>query len=301
MSFNKIVKDIKDLKIQGAQNVANEAVKALAEFSRKSKAANSAKFLSELEIAKRVLFNTRPTEPAMRNALNYIVADIRLYGVENMKKKIEEKSKFVLAKFEADKKIIEDLGARKIKDGMTIFTHCHSSTVSNIIIKAKKQGKNITVHNTETRPLFQGRRTAKDMAKAGIPVTLFVDSAARLALKKADLVLLGADAITAEGKIINKIGTELMCGVAASYKIPTYFCTHSWKFDPKTIKGFEEKIEERHTKEVWKNPPKGVKISNYAFEQVSRKLATGIISELGILTPDAFIAETKKTYPWMLT
>ncbi|MDP7141063.1 MAG: ribose 1,5-bisphosphate isomerase, partial [Candidatus Woesearchaeota archaeon] len=181
---------------------------------------------------------------------------------------------------------------------MVIFTHCHSSTVINILKKAKQMKKSFEVHNTETRPLFQGRTTAKELSKLNIPVTHYVDSAMRLALKKADIVLLGADAITPE-KAINKIGSEVIAELANKYDIPVYVCCNSWKFDYHTIFGFEEEIETRKEKEIWKNPPKNTKICNYAFEKINLNLVTAIISEIGDYRPSVFIEEIKRNNDWM--
>lgn len=182
---------------------------------------------------------------------------------------------------------------------MIVFTHCHSSTVEAVCIKAKEQGKKFTVYNTETRPRFQGRITAENIAKAGIPVVHFVDSAARTYLKKADLFLFGCDAISAEGRIFNKIGTEFLAEFTADQRIPTYSVTNSWKFDPLTVRGFEEVIEQRDPKEVWENPPQGVTIMNPAFEITSPDILTGIITELGVFKPETLIFEVQKKYPWM--
>jgi len=171
--------------------------------------------------------------------------------------------------------------------------------VEAICQKAKEQGKKFTVYNTETRPRYQGRITAENIAKMGIPVVHFVDSAGRTFLKKADLFLFGCDAITAEGKIYNKIGTENFAEFANENRIPTYSVTNSWKFDPLTSFGTEEKIEQRDPKEVWENPPAGVTIMNPAFEIISPDIITGIITELGIFKPETLIIEVQKAYPWM--
>src|SRR3989344_4927968 len=236
----KTVRDIKSIKVQGAYHIAIAAVKAYMKAKDKKKAVKK-------------LVASRPTEPMLRNSLMYVE---KMGG-----------GKELLMKLEEDLKKIIEYGSEKIKDGMIVYTHCHSSIVNDILIHAKKSGKKFEVHVTETRPFFQGRLTAKQLSAARIPVTLFVDSAARLALKKADLMMIGADAITAEGYVINKIGSELVADVANNYQIPVFVCTHSWKFDPKTIFGFDEEIERREAKEIWKNPPRGVKISNYVFEK----------------------------------
>ena len=180
-----------------------------------------------------------------------------------------------------------------------VFTHCHSNTVIAIFKEAKKERKNFTVYNTETRPLFQGRLTAKELSREGISVRHFIDSAARLALKEVDLMLIGADAITSEGKVINKIGSEMFAEFAEKFDIPVYSCTDSWKFDPKTVFGYEEEIEKRGAREVWAEAPKGVIVDNCVFEKINPDLITGIISELGVYKPTIFIEEVKRTYPWM--
>ncbi len=297
--FNNIVKDIKSLKIQGATNVAKQSVKAIKTILRHSHAATKYKLIEELKAARKELVKTRPTEPYMRNVLKYILTNTEVKDIIALKALLDERIKKVQEHIEKSQETIVAIGAKKIKNGMTIFTHCHSSIVNNILKQAKKQGKKFQVHVTETRPLFQGRITATELSKAGIPVTIYVDSAARLALKKSDLFLFGADAITSEGKVINKIGTEMFIEFADKYDISSYSCTDSWKYDPKTVFGIEEKIEKRASREVWKNPPKNVKISNPAFEKVKPELITGIISELGIYKPEMFLEIVTEAYPWM--
>ncbi len=273
MDFNKICKDIKEVKIQGAENVAIAAVKAY--------------YLNQTKEAVNKLISLRPTEPCLRNALKFVQLDTKNIT-------------YALKHFEEAKEKIAKIIFNKIENNTIIFTHCHSSTVSNALIYTHKHGKKFEVYNTETRPLLQGRITATELAKADIKVTHFVDSAARIALKKSDLFLIGADAITVEGKVINKIGSELFAEIAHKLDVPLYVCSDSWKFDPKTIFGYEEIIEKRPEKEVWPNIPKNVKVNNLAFEKIDPSLITGIISELGVYKPEIFVEEIKKAYPWLL-
>ncbi len=268
----KVAKDIKSLKIQGAENVARAAAKALEKAKDKKRAA-------------RILAKSRPTEPGMRNAILFILNGHSANEVIGFLNESKDK----IAKY----------GAAKIKNGMNIMTICHSSTVIRILKEAKKQAKKFTVHNTETRPLYQGRSTAKDLAKLRIPVRHYVDSCARKALKECDLFLFGADAITSEGYIINKIGTDIVAELADKYTIPVYCCTNSWKFDPITIQGIPEKIEQRSPGEIWKDPPRGVKIMNPAFSIVDPDFVSGIISELGVYRVQTFISQVQRKYSWM--
>lgn len=152
----------------------------------------------------------------------------------------------------------------------------------------RKKGKRFQVYNTETRPLYQGRLTAKELSKAGIKVTMFVDSALEDAMsgeagKKVTKVFIGADALLSKG-IINKIGSELVSIIARSKKIPVYIIADSWKFTKKNIP-----IEQRKLKEIWSKAPKNVKIKNPAFEFVRKKYISGIVTEHGLMRYDGFV------------
>ncbi len=155
-----------------------------------------------------------------------------------------------------------------------------------IFRRAKLEGKKFSVVCTETRPVNQGLLTAKEIAKMRIPVTLIVDSAARTFMKKCDLVVIGADAITSTGDVVNKIGSSNIALIAEDLKKPFYVAAGTHKIDPATAQGFLEPIEERPEKEVTKKI-KGVKIRNPAFDAVPARRITGIITELGVMPPQS--------------
>ncbi|MFH1456066.1 MAG: hypothetical protein ABIF40_03895 [archaeon] len=300
MDLSKVCKDIRTLKVQGAANVARYALMGYALTAARSKAKTKQQFFSELNQAKKKLFATRPTEPAMRNYINFvtrIVENEGLTDVKRLKLLTQQFSKKLIAERKKEKEKLYSYGANEIKSGSIVFTHCHSSSVMGVLKEARKKRK-FQVYNTETRPLFQGRKTAKELAKVKIPVTHFVDSAARVAIKKSDIMLIGADSITPT-RVFNKIGSEMFAEIAQKYGVPVYVCSSAWKFNPLTTKGFGEKIEERNPNEIWKFPPKGVKIKNYAFEKVHIDLIEGFISELGVLNSSMFFQEIKLKHPWM--
>lgn len=285
LDLDDTVAKIKSLEIQGAERIARAAVKAWA--SELAKTQDRA----ELEAAAEKLMAARATEPGLRNALKYCLANYE---------KNPNIAEDVIKYFKESKEKISEYGSKKIHDGMIVITHCHSSTAEGCLIKAWKDGKRFTVYNTETRPRFQGRITAESLAKHGIPVEHFVDSGARMAMKKADLFLFGCDSLSSEGKVINKIGTRQMLDFAQKYDVPAYTCTNSWKLNPETLYGADEEIEERDPAEVWPEAPKGVKIHNPAFEISDPDDITGVICELGIVKPEALLSEVKTAYPWMI-
>jgi ribose 1,5-bisphosphate isomerase len=283
MTYKEILKNIKNLKIQGAQNIAIKGIEA---FGMKLKETNDEKKLKKY-IAE--IIDTRATEPAMRNGLNYCFAN-------RDKKNISQEA---INHFKESKKKIAEIGAKKIHNKMKVFTHCHSSTVVAILLEAKKQGKTFEVYNTETRPKFQGRITAEKLAKKGIPVLHMVDSAGRSMIRECDLFLFGCDAISVEGFLINKIGTESLVDAANEVGIPSYSCTSSWKFDTETVFGQNTEIEQRDPKEVWDKPPKKVKIYNPAFEITLPDKFTGVITELGVFKAEALVLAVQKKYPYL--
>ena len=259
--LQQTVADIKSLRIQGSQTVTETALKAW----------NAAK---DKRLASKLLKNARPTEPMLFRALHAAET-----GSDPLK---------LIKKFEQDRQKIAKFGAALIKNDSIIFTHCHSSTVVDILKEARAQGKRFEVHNTEARPKYQGRITATDLSKAGIKVCHYVDSAAIGAMAKADMFLIGADWISPKG-VANKIGTELFAEIATKYfKIPVYCCAHSWKFSSQHIE-----IEQRPAKEVWPDAPKNVIIHNPAFEVAEAKHIKGIVSEFGITNYANFINKAK--------
>ena len=282
MDLNTTCRRIKSLKIQGADNVAKASLEALLGVVNKSKARDKEHFMVELDQAKVKLFLTRPTEPAMRNYLEHVTTKVR--KIKEKYKPFAKKLIRELIKSQRQGKALIAKHGAKLAKNKTVFTHCHSSNVIEILKKAKSR-----VHNTETRPLYQGRKTAKDLAKANVKVTHFTDSQARIALKDADIMIIGADAIT-YNKVYNKVGSEMLAIIAKTRKTPVYVAASLWKFDP-----HKEIIEERSTKEIWERPPKGVKVVNYAFEKIDFKYIKGIICEKGILKPKKFVKLARKT------
>ena len=257
--LKKIYSDIKTVKIQGATNVAKAAVEAYA--------------LDKSEKNKKKLLSLRPTEPTLSNALNF------------MEKWPKEK---IILHFEDAQKKINKNVQKIIKNKKVIYTHCHSTNVSKALISAKGKGERFEVVNTETRPLFQGRKTAREMSAARIKTTTFVDSAMDQAIKKSDIVLLGADAILKRG-VINKIGSGAIAKLAKIDKKPLYIVADSWKFSPRNVR-----IEERDFHEVWKKAPKKIKVRNPAFELVPKKYIKGVVSEYGVLKYEAFVKKADK-------
>jgi len=293
---------IRRLEVQGARNVAIAAIKAVEALAEETNAKTRKEFMEELKEARNVLFASRSTEPLMRNAIRWIINEVENNGkekVDDLAKVVTSSSSQFLKNLEASKDTIAEIGAKRIRNNMIVFTHCHSSTVTHILRKAKEQGKTFEVICTETRPVFQGRITAKELLSINIKTTLIVDSAARSFIRNADLVIVGADAITSEGNIINKIGTATIALLAHEARKPFYVVSELLKFDPATVCGDYEEIEERSSDEVWKGAPGKLVIRNPAFDITRRVFIHGVICEEGIISPQSVKEVMHRKSPWI--
>jgi ribose 1,5-bisphosphate isomerase len=293
---------IKKLQVQGARNVAIAAVKAIQTQADQTKTKNKIQFLNELKEAQTILNASRQTEPLMRNAIQWIITQAKAAETE----KVEELSQNVMASannfledLEDSKEHIAEIGAKRIRNGSIVFTHCHSSTVIRLLAKAKADDKNFKVICTETRPAFQGRITAKELVEMDIETTFIVDSAARTFIGNVDLVIVGADAITSEGNVINKIGTSSIAILAHEAKKPFYVVSELLKFDPETLQGECEKIEQRNPAEVWSEAPEKLRVLNPAFDVTPNKYIHGLICEEGVIAPQSIVEVMRRRHSWL--
>jgi len=292
----RIYENIKALRVQGAENVARAAVDALAIHAQASKAVKRELFLADLAFGVKHLWASRPTEPALRNALRYVYVRARASpstSVSALKNLVQKEARGYRERTDQVKKKIGTYGARLVPEDARVLVHCHSSTVMRVLKQAHDDGKKPHVFCTESRPLYQGHLTAKELSGYGLKVTMFVDGASHLVLSQmrdTDLVLVGADAVTSEGDLVNKVGTAMVAHAAYDHEKRFYSCTATHKFDPLTLFGWPEPIEERPAAEVAspKEFPK-VDLFNPAFDLTPAKLVTAYVTEIGVLPPQGLV------------
>ncbi len=299
--IRNIGKKIRDVKIQGASRITNALINGF-EISVKKYRGKKQGLYRFVEENLLFLTKQRETEPDMRYHAFYFLNYLKtLSRKEKSLEKLKRKALLRAAKIrKEEKKIMEKIAKNfgkvlRGKKKYSIFTHCHSNTVENAIIKNKARIKEVFV--PEARPLYQGRRTVRALSGIrGIMVWHFVDSASWLFMKKADLFITGVDAITTRGEGINKIGTYNLSLLAKKFGVGYYILTGSHKFDFEGLSGKEVEIEKRSPREVWGFRAKNLKIVNPAFDKTPSNLISGVISEYGVLRPLDFVKKMKKKY-----
>lgn len=297
------------MRIRGAAQIGRAAAEGLSIAAINIRADSPQEYMDQLDGAYKLLLNTRPTAVSLPNALRYVMHRVKTAFKRGMD--VDELRALTIRAAEDFKKSsqeavrrISDIGAKRIRNGDLIMTHCNSSVAISILKEAKRQGKEFRVIATETRPRFQGRLTAKALSEAGIPVTLIVDSAARYFMPKVDKVIVGADVVTANGAVVNKIGTSQIALAAKEARVRVFVGAETYKFSPSTVLGELVEIEERPPEEVI--PPeelsqmKGVTVANPAFDVTPPDFIDIIITERGIIPPQASVLILMEEFGWTI-
>ena len=289
-----ICRDIKNLEIQGARNVAIMGLSAFVIEGLSFRDANATKMKVHLKKTSQFIKSLRSTEPMLFNFLDALLSKIsKNKDTANIKRVLYISHKKIENLMRSNKLLIAKNTYKLIKNNDIILTHCHSSTVVESLIYAKSKGKKFKVYATETRPRWQGHKTVKALAAAGINVTLIPDGAFAPVLRdyKIKKILLGADAVDSKGCFANKVGSLAIAEVSKNYKIPVYVLTELYKYDkrPKII------VEHRDAEELVNTSLfKNVSILNLAFDIVPGKFVKKYVTETGMISYNKFACTAKK-------
>lgn len=293
-----VVNDVRIRQMRGGTVVTHAALKALRSAEMKSRAIGPGEFLAELEENSKYLGTIRAFSVPLSNALNQVLAEVRSTvarqpDVQSLKKMVSDVTLEFESKLDQSVQKIAEIGARRLRDGDVILTHSYSSSVISILKKGHEQGKKLKVFVTETRPELEGRDVARELAETGIETTLIIDSAASHFVKEADKVLVGAEAVAANGAIVNKIGTATIAAVAHEARVRVYVAASTFKFSPETMFGELITIEERDPSYVLDDEQlrriSGLSVRNPAFDVTSPQDIDLIITERGVIPPQAAI------------
>jgi len=321
-NFRETAAAITGMIVRGAGAIGATAAYGLAQGALAFRGGDLKKFSRHVETVYQTLAAARPTAVDPVNAMN----DVR--AIMRSGQTVEEQQTLALAAAEefanADVRHCEAIGrhgAKLIRNGMKILTHCNAGWLAFVDIgsatapmyAAQAQGKKFHVFCDETRPRFQGATlTAWELAQQKVSHQIIADNAAGHVMQRGeiDMVIVGSDrTLGRTGEVANKIGTYTKAVLAARHKIPFYVAIPLSTIDWNLKCGFDIPIEDRHEIEVlgaWgviSNPkseirnPKSiqrayVRVANPAsgarnpgFDVTPAELITGIITPAGIFKP----------------
>jgi len=294
-----LIEEIKSDKVHGASQLARQAVEVLKMAAERSQADNLNEFqLEQREVGERLM----SARPAMAPVSNIVARLLKAISQKSVEMDLPSIRCFTISR--ADEVIKESLqaiaqiaqyGSELITDGDRIMTHSYSSTVVAVLKEAFTKYRDVEVITTRSGPGRTGEKIAQELEYYGIPVTFIDDAAMGLYLSTVSKVVVGADRVCADGKVINGIGTYQLALAAKMAGIPFYVFCETLKFDPR-LKGDEVDLEEKDTSEVvglGRLPPK-VRVRNPYFDITPLELVTGIVTENGLLTPEKVINYMEK-------
>jgi S-methyl-5-thioribose-1-phosphate isomerase len=320
-NFRETAAAIRDMVVRGAGAIGATAAYGLAQGALAFRGRDLKNFSAHIEKVYQTLAAARPTAI---DPLNAMIAVRREMARGDS---IAEQQSLALAAAEefANDSVrhCEDIGkhgARLIRGGMRILTHCNAGWLAFVDVgsatapmyAAQAQGKKFHVFCDETRPRSQGATlTAWELAQQKISHQIIADSAAGHLMQRGeiDLVIVGSDRVLGRsGEVTNKIGTYTKAVLAARHKIPFYVAIPLSTIDWRLKRGFDIPIEERDEDEVlgawgaldFKSQISNIKSRSRAYVRVANpgsgavnpgfdvtpaELITGIITPAGIFRP----------------
>ncbi len=294
---------IKRMEIRGAGRIARAAVEALKKHAELSDAADLDTFIQYMERAAGILIATRPTAVSLPNAVHLVMR--ALDGAASV---AEAKDLLARAADEFSSSSLHAVerigrfGAKHIRDGDVVLTHCNSEAALACIIEAHRTGREISVFATEVRPMNQGILTIRTLNDAGIRTKYIADSAVRFFMHEIDLVVVGADAVAVNGAVVNKIGTSQIALAAHEARTHLLVAAETYKFAPRTILGELIELEERPGEELL--PPElaanlpFVTARNPAFDVTPAEFVDLIITEDGAIPPQMAYTVIRERLGW---
>ncbi|NIT14875.1 MAG: S-methyl-5-thioribose-1-phosphate isomerase [Candidatus Dadabacteria bacterium] len=300
-THHQVAKAIKEMVIRGAPAIGVAAAMGMALGAKKIKTKNKEIFFKKLKEISNEIAATRPTAVNLFWAvkrMNDLAYSLKDKTVQQITSALIKEAKLIRAQDIDICKNIGKMGAKLIKKGNNVITHCNAGalatagygTALGVLRAANEQGKNIHVYSTETRPFLQGSRlTAWELSKDNIAVTIITDSMAGhvMSTKNIDAVVVGADRIAANGDVANKIGTFSLSVLAKHHKIPFYVAAPLSTIDISCPSGESIPIEQRDPSEVstikGKRVAADTDIYNPAFDITPHENIDAIITEKGVL------------------
>jgi methylthioribose-1-phosphate isomerase len=257
--------------------------------------------LGALERGAEVLVAARPTAVNLAWAVERVRAAALAAGPVAMAAAVRAAAQRIHAEEDAASAAIARHGADLLAGARRVLTICNTGalaaggegTALAVILELHRRDPAVRVLACETRPLLQGARlTAWELARAGVPHELVVDSAAGGLIRRgdADAVIAGTDRVAANGDVANKVGTYGLALAARAAGIPFVIAGPTSSIDGALPDGDAIEIEERGADEVLAFggvpvAPPGTAVRNPAFDVTPAELVTALVTERGVAAP----------------
>jgi translation initiation factor eIF-2B subunit delta len=279
------VSEVRDDREHGASWLARRVTAALGHAANAG-AHDPERQLAQLHAACRAFVAARPSMAAIANSAAHIWAASVQRGqpldAGRRAAIMAQEAQALLALWsEATAHIFA--AARPLLTGMP-FTLSRSGTVEEVLLQLVRElapGGTPRLLVSESRPGGEGVTTARVLAHAGWQVTLVADAACGAFVNQANVVVVGADSLRADGSLVNKVGTYPLALAAAAASVPVYVLCETLKI---AAPGFPLALEEMDPRELLSDTVDGIVARNIYFDHTPPHLLAGVVTERGLLT-----------------
>lgn len=298
-SCDETISAIRDMAVRGAPAIGAAAAYATAQAASAYSGSDMEAFKRHMEASAANIKEARPTAYDLFYAVDSVMERIlNAHSIKEAKEVALKESRMYADRSAEACRMIGEYGNALIAEGYRLLTHCNAGALACVdygtalspVRAAHRDGKRIMVYVDETRPRLQGAKlTAWELSQEEIPYVLIADNAAGYYMKKGDIdmVIVGADRITRDGDVFNKIGTYEKAVCAKENRIPFYVAAPKSTFDP-LLSAKDVRVEERAHEELFfidgvRIAPQGCIAANPSFDLTPKKYISGYITEEGVV------------------
>ncbi len=284
MLWEALIDPIRADNTSGAAELASKAATAFLEWTDRTASMPHGTWKTELVAFARALYRAQPAMAPLFNLVNEVLLVLESTAPGEVRPRVRRTVLIFLEHIDGANQRLATATLGLLPSRARILTFSYSSSVLAVLLEAHARRALSKVFCTESRPMQEGRRLAQALAGVGIAVEFGVDAAVTTFAHQAQIVLTGADCLTAQG-VVNKLGTTSLALTARHVDIPCYVVADRHKWFPAAV-ATPQFAQPKPGAEVWPDPPEGVSIWNAYFERTPMALFSGIIAEDGLQAPE---------------
>jgi ribose 1,5-bisphosphate isomerase len=142
----------------------------------------------------------------------------------------------------AEERQVVRVASRKLRPYARLLLFSHSSVVRRAVVARGRRGPPLEVTVLRSRPGSEAFDLVSRLRSAGIDLALRPDRSIASALRRSDLVVVGADSVYRDGSLLHKVGTRRLAESARRAKVPLVVVAGGSKLvpsaPPRNLKGY---------------------------------------------------------------
>lgn len=290
-STQHVLDEIFNMNVKGGSPFGRSAAYAFLFAVKENTFRSKAEIVAKFDEIAEKLVELKPTMATIANSIKLVKNLVAKFPedakVEEITSSVTKLCKNIVQYSEDAVNTLGIYGANLIQDGETIMMHSYSSSLMSVFEHAVEMGKKFKVICTESRPLRESVNAANFLESLGVDVTYVSDASMWEFIKTADWCIAGADTLSWDGRVANKMGTALFSELANLAGKPFYIASEVYKLDLRTKDGYRIQLERRVKAELVSDKDfptmEHIEVINQFFDITSAPKITGLITEFGVI------------------